>query len=246
MAQSRFGAGFLWGVPVGVANPTPVMFSALQDCSVDWSQDNKMLYGSGKYPIEQAAGKAKLEVKATVGRIDPLLFNTIFFGGLSASTVTLGSAGEAAVIPATPFTITVAQGAQFRVDLGVYDVALGVYMTRVASAPATGQYTVNTTTGAYLFAVADVGKSLLIYYTYGASSGGFTITSGNPILGSAVYFRATLQQAYNGKQSVLTINKNMASKLSMPLKLDDFTLPAFTFSAQDDDTGNVFSYSSQT
>jgi hypothetical protein len=32
----------------------------------------------------------------------------------------------------------------------------------------------------------------------------------------------------------------------MPLKLDDFTLPAFTFAAQDDGTGNVFSYASQT
>lgn len=246
MAQSRFGTGFLWGIPVGVSNPTPVMFAALQDCNVDFSQDLKGLYGSGKYPIEQAGGKAKLETKATVGRIDPLLFNAIYFGGTQTTGVTLGSAGEAGVIPATPFTITVANGANFRVDLGVYNVATGVFLTRVAAAPAAGQYSVNTTTGAYLFATADTGSAVLIYYTYGVTTGGFTITSGNPMLGTAVYFQAVLQQSYNGKQSVLTIYKNMASKLSMPLKLDDFTLPAFTFAAQDDGTGNVFSYASQT
>ena len=44
MVQSSFGAGNLWGIPQG-ANPTPVRFATIQDVTVDFSFDFKMLYG---------------------------------------------------------------------------------------------------------------------------------------------------------------------------------------------------------
>lgn len=241
--QSRFGCGFLFGIPAG---GTPIMFAALQDVSVDFSQDLKYLYGSSKFPIEQAGGKGKIECKASVGRIDPLLFNNIYWGGSSANTVELGAMGESAPIPATPFTVTVANAANFRVDLGVFNPTTGLFFARVASAPAAGQYSVNQATGIYTFAAADTGTTVLIYYSYGASSGGVTITGTNQTLGTTISFLAKLQSSYNGKQSVLTLNKCISTKLSMPFKQDDFLLPAFDFSAQDDGTGNIFTFSSQT
>jgi len=165
--QSRFGCGFLFGIPTG---GSPIMFSALQDVSVDFSQDLKTLHGSQKFAIEQAGGKAKIEGKCTVGRIDPVLFNSIFFGGTLTTGGTIGSMAENATIPAvTTFTITAAQALNFRVDLGVYDVLLGNFLTRVPSAPATGQYSVNETTGVYTFAAADASRAVLLYYTYGAT-----------------------------------------------------------------------------
>lgn len=242
--QSRFGCGYLFGIPSG---GSPIMFAALQDVSVDFSQDLKTLHGSHKFAIEQAGGKAKIEGKATVGRIDPVLFNSIYFGGTLTTGGSLGSMSEAATIPATsPYTVTAAQGASFRVDLGVYDILLGTFLTRVASAPTTGQYAVNETTGVYTFAAADTGRAVTLYYTYGATGTDIvTITGTNQTLGSVIDFKAVLQNSFKGKQSVLTLNKCISTKLSMPFKQDDFLLPSFNFSAQDDGTGNVFSFSSQ-
>lgn len=242
--QSRFGCGFLFGIPTG---GSPIMFAALQDVSVDFSQDLKTLHGSNKFALEQAGGKAKIEAKCSVGRIDPVLFNSIYWGGTIATGVTLGSMDELATIPAvSTFTVTAAQAVNFRTDLGVYDVLLGRFMTRVPSAPATGQYSVNETTGVYTFASADASRAVRLYYSYGASTGGMTVTGTNQTLGSVIDFKAVLQNQFKGSQSVLTLNRCISTKFSMPFKQDDFLLPSFNFSAQDDGTGNVFSFSSQT
>lgn len=241
--QSRFGCGYLFGTPQG---GSPIMFAALQNVSVDFSQDLKLLYGSSKFALEQAGGKSKIDCKADVGRIDPVLFNSIYWGGTQTTGVTLGSMSEAATIPATPFTVTPANAATFKTNLAVYDVAAGTFMTQVPSGPTTGQYSVNASTGVYTFATADTGKAVQLYYTYGATTGGITITGTNQTLGTVVSFSAVLQNAFNGKQSVLNLFKCISTKLSFPFKQDDFLLPSFTFSAQDDGTGNVFSFSSQT
>ena len=102
--QSAFGAGFLWGTP---ANGAPVMFAALQSCSMDVSFDQKTLYGQTAFAQEMARGKAKCDFKAAVGRIDPVLFNSIFWNqaiapgqirtavGPSASTSACSTAASA-------------------------------------------------------------------------------------------------------------------------------------------------------
>lgn len=241
--QSRFGCGLLWGTPSG---GQPIPFAALQDVSVDFSQDNKMLYGSNKFPLEVAGGKGKIELKASVGRIDPVLFNSIYWGGTQTTGVILAASGEAATIPATPYTVTVANAATFRTDLGVYDTALGVFLTYVASGPTTGQYSVNITTGVYTFAAADTLRAVLIYYTYTAATGGYKIVGLNQQLGSVNQFKATLTNSYNGKQSFFEFPKCVSTKLNFPFKQDDFLLPGFDFSAFDDGTGTTFTFASQT
>lgn len=242
MPQSNFGAGYLFGVPSG-ANPSPRMFGAVQDVSVDFSFDLKQLHGQGQFAIEQGRGKGKIDIKASAGRVDPLLFNDMFFG-LSASTgEVLGSQLEAFSIPATPFTVTVANGVTFRADLGVLDVATGLFMTRVASGPTTGQYSVNTTTGVYTFASADTGKAVKISYTYGSTTTGKTIVGTNTVMGSGPVFALHLVNTFRSKTLYLSFPAVQSSKLSMPLKLDDFLLPALEMSAQDDGTGSVFTFS---
>ena len=167
--QSAFGAGFLWGTPV---NGAPVMFAALQSCSMDVSFDQKMMYGQSAFALEMARGKGKIDFKAAVGRIDPVLFNSIFWGqGLSAGQVRT-AVGEIAVPSEAGGvgTYVAANGAAFRVDFGVYDNAHGRFLTRIASGvPAEGQYSVNAATGAYTFSSADVAPNLKVYYTFGSA-----------------------------------------------------------------------------
>jgi hypothetical protein len=119
---------------------------------------------------------------------------------------------------------------------------LGKWLTRVASAPATGQYSVNAATGVYTFASADSGGSIKLYYTYASASTGTTITGANPAMGSGRVFSLQLVNSFKGKSISLSFGAVQSSKLSLPMKLDDFSMPSLDMSAQDDGTGNVFSW----
>jgi hypothetical protein len=243
MPQSVFGAGNLWGIPQG-ANPTPVRFAALQDVSVDFSFDLKTLFGSAQFALENAKGKGKIDIKAGVGRFDPNMFNTIFFGQTLTTGETLGSVDESGTVPATPYQITVANSVNFSRDLGVYDTTAGKWLTEVASAPATGQY--SFAAGVYTFAAADTTHVVKISYTYASASTGKTITAVNLPLGSQQIFAIELFEYFTGssgkKSSSLYFPAAQSSKLSMPMKMDDFSIASFDMHAQDDGSGNIFTW----
>ena len=245
MAQSVFGVGFLFATPQGAA-PTPTRFGRLQDVSVDFSYDQKLLYGSNQYALENARGKAKIDLKATVGVVDPNLFNNIFFG-LGASTgETLNSIDEAATPTAESFTV--ANGSTFSQDFGVYNTVTGLWMSRVASSPAAGQYAVDTATGVYTTNTAQNGQLLRASYSYASPGTGANLSFDNQLMGSGVIFSVQLVNKFRGGDGVvrslfLNFPAVQCAKLSMPLKLDDFTLPQLDMSAQDNGSGAVFNYS---
>jgi hypothetical protein len=242
MPQSVFGVGFLFATPTG-ANSTPTRFGALQDVSVDFSFDTKALYGSNQFALEQARGKGKIEIKAGVGRVDPSLFNSIFFGLTTQPGETLNSIDEAGTIASG--AVTVANAGTFTQDLGVYNATTGLYMTRVAASPSGNQYAVAA--GVYSFNTALNGDAVRISYVYSSAGTGTKLAFTNQPMGSSIIFSMTLVNQYagvGGKKSLfMTFPAVQAGKLSMPLKLDDFTLTSLDMSAQDDGTGNVFSYS---
>jgi hypothetical protein len=245
MAQSVFGVGFLFATPSG-ANPTPTRFGRLQDVAVDFSYDQKLLYGSNQYALEQARGKAKIDLKATVGVVDPALFNAVYFGLATTPGETLNSVDEAAT-PASG-TFTVANAATFSQDLGVYNTVTGLFMTRVAAAPAAGQYAVNTATGVYTVNTAQNGQLLKASYTYASPATGQSLTFTNQLMGAGVIFAVQLVNRFKGADGTvrslfLNFPAVQCPKLSMPLKLDDFALPQLEMSAQDNGAGNVFNYS---
>ncbi len=236
--QSVFGAGFLFAIPSGSPS-TPVRFGALQSVSVDPSFDNKMLYGSKQFPIEQGRGKGKLELKAETGRFDPMLFNQQFFGVTLATGEVLNSVDEAGVVPlTTTYTISVANAASWQTDLGVYNPALGIFYTRVASAPAAKQYTVAA--GVYTFATTEAGNALQLSYSYTSTTTGSTLAITNQQMGTSPIFAVQLVNKFRGKSLSMFFPAVQSSKLSMPLKLDDFLMSSIDFSAQDDGAGNVF------
>lgn len=245
MAQSVFGVGFLFATPTGT-NPTPTRFGRLQDVAVDFSYDTKLLYGSNQYALEQARGKAKIELKASIGVVDPALFNNVFFGLTTTTGETLNSVDETATPSSATFTV--ANGATYSQDLGLYNTITGLWMTRVASAPAAGQYAVNTSTGVYTTNTGQNGQSLRASYTYASASTGTSLAFTNQLMGTNVNFSVQLVNKFKGSDNIarslfLNFPRVQCPKLSMPLKLDDFTIPALDMSAQDDGSGNVFNYS---
>jgi hypothetical protein len=248
MPTYGFGAGVVWATPTtdstgaAIANPTPVIFGVLQEVSVDISGDVKELYGQNQFAEAVARGKAKISSKAKNGRFNGLLLNSVFFGqtvntGLIANYYdTLGQA------IATTVTIVPPASGTFAQDLGVRD-ANGNPMTRVASAPATGQYAVNTTTGVYTFNASDVGNTCFISYGYTATSTtAKNSTVMNVAMGAAPTFRTDLSMGFNGKYNALTLYSNVSTKLSIATKLDDFTIPEFDWSSFADANGRVLKW----
>lgn len=239
MSQYVFGTGQLFALPVGGVG-APLRFGALQDVSVDFSGDIKELYGQYQFALDVARGKTKIEWKASSGNIDIEAFNQIFFG----ETVTLDDEliqvfNEAGIIGATPYKITVANADGFYLDLGVYDATTGQPYKQVASGPTTGQYTVNVATGEYTFAAADTTKHVLINYIYESDSSGGSMEITNQLLGTTPRFQLVLSQVYEGKAFTLILYSNVADKLSLPLKQDDYLIAELSGMSHADDANRI-------
>ena len=243
----NFGAGKLIAVPTNladgtaIANPTPVVLGTMQDVSLDLSVEIKTLYGSKRYPIAVGQGKGKTEIKAKYAEIDGGILGSLFFGKAATAGIKAAVFDSAGTIPATPFQLTMAppSSGTYVSDLGVMFSATGVQLTRVASAPATGQYSVNAATGAYTFAAADTGKVVKISYEYSAAAGGQVWTMTNETMGYTPSFTLLLQNGYDGKNLVCKLNRCVSGKLSLPLKSDEFAIYDFEAEAFADAAGNL-------
>lgn len=223
MSEYIFGTGQLYSTPLG--GGAPLRFGALQDVSVDISGDIKMLYGQYQFALDSARGKTKIEWKAASANIDVTAYNTLFFGGtVSSGSELLQVFNEPAPVPGTgPYTVTVAHASSFYIDLGVYYGATGLPLKQVASGPTTGQYTVSTS-GVYTFVVGDAGTALLFNYMYSSSSSGGSLTINNNLMGSTPRFQLILSQVYEGNTFTLVLYSNVADKLTLPLKMDDYMI----------------------
>ena len=244
----KFGAGKLIATPtmdaIGqiIVNPTPVEVAILQDVSVDFDFETKTLYGAAQFPVAVGRGKGKISWKAKTGEFKGGLLGSLFFG----QTATTGRKGavidEVKAIPsATAYTVTVTppSGGTFVANLGITDVTTGKAMTRVASTPTAGQYSV-TTAGVYTFSVDDKGKGILVSYEYSATdTGAETFQLTNQLMGYAPTFSALFYNQFNGKTQVMKLNQNILGKLSQPHKNDDFTLNDIDAESFVDSTGSL-------
>lgn len=245
----NFGSGKLIAVPTNLAdgsaivNPTPVILGTMQDVSLDLSVEMKTLYGSKRYPIAVGQGKGKTEIKAKYAEIDGGILGSLFFGKASTAGIKAAVFDSAATIPATPgpYTLTIAppSSGTFVADLGVLDATTGAQFTRVASAPAASQYSVNAATGVYTFAAADQAKAIKISYEYSAASGGNIWTMTNETMGYTPSFTLLLQNSYDSKTMVCKLNRCVSGKLNVPLKNDDFALYDFEAEAFADSAGSL-------
>jgi len=246
--QLAFGAGALWGNRTDVTGSGigPDQFGILQDVQIDWDWTTKELWGQFQFPVDIARGQGKITGKAKFARIFGAIYGDLFFGQTPATGQLTIAENEAAAVPATtPYTVTVANAANFADDLGVYYASgsnAGNRFARVTTPSAAGQYSVNLATGIYTFAAADAAASLLISYLYNAGSGKKLVLS-NQLMGYTPTFKATF---YTTKttQSVpaglaLVLNACTATKLSLPTKIDDYEIQEFDFSAFADPTGAI-------
>jgi len=243
----QFGSGKLICTPTNaydgsvIATPTPVILGSMQDVSVDISVEIKTLYGAGRYPIAVGQGKGKIEIKGKNAEIDGGVYGSLFFGKTAAAGIKAAQLDFAATIPAAaPYELTVAPpgAGTFVADLGVFRTDTGVQMTRVAAAPATGQYMLSAG-GKYTFAAADTGKPIAVSYEYSAATGGQIWTMTNDTMGYTPSFTLLLQNGYDGKTLVMKLNRCVSGKLGLPYKSDDFAVGDFEAQAFANSAGIV-------
>ena len=246
--QLAFGAGALWGNRTDVTGSGigPDQFGILQDVQIDWDWTTKELWGQFQFPLDIARGQGKITGKAKFARIFGAIYGDLFFGQTPAAGQLTVSENEAATVPSTsPYTVTVANAANFVDDLGVYYASgssAGNKFTRVTTPSAGGQYSVNLATGIYTVAAADATASLLISYLYNSSAGRKLVLT-NQLIGYTPTFKATF---YTTKTTqgvpaglALVLNACTATKLSLPTKVDDYEIQEFDFSAFADPTGAI-------
>lgn len=255
MSNFVFGAGDMFGVPLvdangnAIATPTPVKIGTMQEMSLEFSSDIKEMYGQNQFPAAVTRGKTKVSGKIKNGQIQGGALNSLFFGSgmTSGSLAAAYSDTTGALIPAsTPYTITPTppNSGVYVTDLGVID-ANGNGMTRVASAPTTGQYSVAA--GVYTFAAADTGLKVFINYQYTATMAtARKISVQNLPMGYAPSFKAFMRTSFQGKQALVTLYSVISNKLSLfATKTDDFSAGEIDFAGQADAANNVCDISVQ-
>ena len=234
------GIGVLYALPSG-ATPTPIPIAILKDVSLDIKVSKKPLNGQWKFAIDVAEFIQSATLKITQADFRASIVNMLLAQATSATGQTLPVTGEAWTIPGTPYQVTVAQSATWTEDGGVYDYTAGKWLARVASGPATGQYSVAA--GVYTFAAADTTHNLSIVYTYTATTGN-TVTLANAVMGPSTPYavRVASQYTINGAVKSLTFKFPAVhfDGLSFALKSEDWAQQSLSgIVAQDPASQNV-------
>lgn len=237
MPAFNFSVGSLWAVRTDIANPTPVQFGTVQDVATDFSFTNKELHGQYQIAVAVARAAMKVTAKVKFATINSGVWNNIFFGRTQTAGLVTTILNETSAIPATPFQITVVNSATWTTDLGVTYTVGGIRLTRVASGPTTGQYSVAA--GVYTFAAADTTLSVQISYAYAPVTGGYKILLDNQLMGQAPQFQMNLTSIYQGKTVALQLNACISSKLSMPFKNEDWLISEMDVDAFTDASNNL-------
>lgn len=233
-----FGPGAIVATRTDVANSTPINVGYAQSLNLEFSGNLKELYGQNQFPIDVARGTVKVTAKINAAVISGIAWNNMFFGASMVTGSLTWAAPENQTVPATPYQVTVTNSANFDKDLGVISNVTGLPLKRVASAPATGQYSVNEATGIYTFAAADTDISMGISYAY-KTVAGQTLQISQTLLGYSPIFQLDYFTTRNNKPFLARFNQCQASKLAMAAKLEDFVMPEIDIGMFADTTGNI-------
>jgi len=238
MSMYNFGTGALYlkNNDSNAVGSLPIQVGVIKDISLDVSFDTKELRGSYSFPVDIARAGGKISGKAKFAQISGTIINKIIGGTLTSGATVIGNANQIATLVSGQ-TVTVANITGWK-DLGVYNQTDGLFMVRVASAPATGQY--SCALGVYTFATADATDSVAISYSYTSATGSTNLLI-NELMGSGTTYVLEVYNTYKGKNIGLKLHAVTLGKFAMGMKNEDFTDEDVDFMAFADTTGNVIS-----
>lgn len=233
----QFGSGLVYATPTTgnlPVNPTPQQVGIIQDISLDIGGDIKELYGQYQWAVDSAVGKRSIKGTFNFAQITNAFLNQAYFSDVVTTGVIETANNELHTIPATPFTVTIAPPGSgvFLADLGVVSAVTGLPLEKIATGtPTATQYTVNVTTGAYLFAAGSTGTGVFISYTYTNTATGTTLTVGNHLMGFGSVLSVMVPFPYDGGAMGVLMPNVRLGKISLKTSLDDYSKFSSDFSA---------------
>lgn len=226
--QWAFDVGHLFVTPT--VGGSPIRIGSLRGVTIDVERQLTLERLAFQTPVKAAHSQTRLKGKAKTAQINGALFAETFFGQASSTGSVKGVDGCENTIPASPgpytITITPPNSGTFLLDLGVGFAADAPQLVLVSGTPAAGQYAVSG--NVYTFAAADVGKTVLISYSYTLTTGR-KLAIQNQYWIEAPFFRLTGFAAYNGKQIYFDFPSCVTAHLSIATVLENWTMPDFDF-----------------
>lgn len=238
-----FGAGRFFGIN-NVSNPTPARFGVMQDQTITFKRSAKSLFGENQLAADVCGAELEVTGKVTMGTNNARILSDLIFGNAGTTGQVLEADKESGTVPgSSTYTVTVANSANWTTDLGVRNVTSGKPMTRVASGPTTGQYSVAA--GVYTFAAADANVPVQISYLWSSSASGETVALTNQAMGKVGNFTAVMVFPWGTEQDVLTLNNCISTDHEIASKGGDYGKPTLGFMAACDtnDTLGNFTFS---
>jgi hypothetical protein len=247
MSVDTFGLGYVFCRRTDVTNPTPDYLGIAQSFDLSMTQEIKKLLGQFKVAVDAAGAELKIDGKVKFARLQAQLLNDLLFGQtitpLAGKQISVVVNGLPEQHPAAA-SVTVTNAGVIE-DLGVFYAATGKGLSRVASAPAVGQYSVVETTGVYTFNAGEAG-TLQFFYEYAV----VTLNSvgvANTLMGTIPAFEVHYQHYYVNMLGVpntfhVKLNACRGGKFNMPFKNTDFEVNDWDFTAFADAGGNIATY----
>lgn len=246
MTQFAFGSGTLVGKRTDVTGTPPALLGTLQDVTLDFDRKIELLLGQYNMAVAAGGGEFKIAGKAKFARLQATQINNLFLGQtLTANSMVEMTIGETDTV--TSAAVSVANGATYLEDFGVFYASTGAQLVPVAASPTQGQYIAPTgSPGTYTFNAGDNGAAVVIYYSYSVASGN-KIALANQLMGPVPLFEVSLKETFNyfgvNKDIVVKLNACVAPKLSLPFSNQKFTVAEFDFQAIADASNNIGSIS---
>jgi hypothetical protein len=239
--KPTFGAGRVFMIG-NATNPTPARALVPQSQSIDFKRKLESLFGEKQLAVEVGAGELEITGKVEYAKSNARILSDIMFGVGSAAGSYLEADGEAGTVPATTtYTVTVANAANFKIDLGVVNADTGAIYSRVASGSevAGASYSLVDATGVYTFAAGDASANVKISYSYADTTSGETVTLSNQDQGPTGRFQAVHVLPWGTEQDMFVFNNCLASSSGISAKKSGFGSDTLEYMAASDGSGNV-------
>ena len=238
MADIIFHSGEIKVISRASAIATPRDLLTIQETSFDFKGDIKNLMGEGQFAVDSAVGSIEISMKCKNGQLNPTTFADIYFGKSIAQNGEMYVKAEPITVAAG--TATLAGGALSAQDLGVYNSVTGLQYTRVANAPAAGQY-VWGANGVLTFNVSENAQVLLASYIKTDNTTMQSFTANNELAGTTVTLEAFFHKKMrDGRQFNMHFYNVIIPSLNFAYKINDYTMPDFTMQAFADPVKGVY------
>jgi hypothetical protein len=221
-----FGPGVLIAsIPGG----TPVNIGFAQEITFNDKVTLKSAYGQNRYALAVGAGTAKTSVKAKFLRVSSLAISQLLIGVAPTPGGNFMQFGELHTLATVTPSLTIAppNSGTFYSDQGLVYSATGLPLQYTTSAPTTGKYSLNPSTGVYSFAAGDAGVGVIASYLYSTGSIGQSLNSGNPIIGPSISTQVNILYTDPNTQfqATLQLFNVVWDGIDFATKLEDFVYP---------------------